>query len=86
MCRGCLFINDRGDHYCGGCGCPLEGPRAPHDERGPVVAGTLGAAAAPDLGELAELLQPLAPAPRDNQLSATGITQDDLDRLFGGPR
>ncbi|HRC58235.1 MAG TPA: hypothetical protein PKU97_20065 [Kofleriaceae bacterium] len=46
---------------------------------------TAASTATPELGELAELLRPLVPAPRDGHLPSSGITQDDLDRLFGGP-
>lgn len=95
VCRGCRFVNERGDSYCGGCGSTLGGERAgerlvaPSGARaergGGAGRAAVGGGPAGELGELAELLQPLAEAPRSGELPTSGITQDDLDRLFGGP-
>lgn len=82
VCRGCRFVNERGDLYCGGCGSALAPARAPALPASRSTA-TLTPVAEPN--ELAELLRPLAEPPRGGELPASGITQHDLDRLFGDP-
>lgn len=84
VCRGCQFVNERGDRYCGGCGSALAQPRG---TAAPELARTNLAALPAELAnldELAELLRPLAEPARNGELPASGITQSDLDRLFGG--
>lgn len=81
-CARCHFDNAVDDHHCGGCGDALERhagavppvPRAAALPAPPAVGDTMSAA------ELASLLgsaEPPAPLP-------TVVSQDDLDRLFGG--
>lgn len=84
VCRGCRFVNDRQDVYCGGCGSPLAQERPPTPTS---AASTRPPPAAPnaELSELTELLRPLAEPSRTRELPASGITQNDLDKLFGGP-
>lgn len=119
VCRGCRFINDRGDRFCGGCGLGLRdqlGRSAsdsfteppPLTNAAPTAAAPARSSAAglPDLvglpraakppaapasaalltgqDELAALLAPLAAAKPADELPSAGITQADLDRLFGG--
>ena len=73
-CAGCGFSNTLDDRYCGGCGSGLgavvERPQAPQ-----VVASDTS-------DELHGLFEkPAEPPPL--ALPATGVGQDDLDRLFG---
>lgn len=82
VCRGCRFVNDRGDLYCGGCGSQLEEVRAGVSDIS--RAGAVPAPVPHELGELAELLQPISELPRGTELPSSGIKQEDLDRLFGG--
>jgi hypothetical protein len=131
VCRGCRFVNERGDRFCGGCGLGLldpigvaaaepreataaavGGPAAPAAAVAPAGAAPRAAArpapvsfraaapappppAAPAAAvapagaftghdELAALLAPLAAARPADELPSAGITQADLDRLFGG--
>lgn len=86
-CARCQFVNATDDAYCGGCGDALgAGARAattaaavvvaPRPAVAPTSADTMSAA------ELASLLGKAA-APTPVQLPAI-VSQDDLDRLFGG--
>lgn len=99
VCRGCRFVNDRGDRFCGGCGSELLEPAGRHTAAAPLLspparsdAGrprttppspSANTALATSHDELAALLAPLAAKPSD-ELPSAGITQADLDRLFGG--
>jgi hypothetical protein len=79
VCRGCRFVNEAHDKFCGGCGSALVG-----DARGPALS--IAVLVAPPLGseadEIRELFAPVAVTP-DDSLPSAGITQADLDRLFG---
>jgi hypothetical protein len=71
-CRRCDFANDVDDHFCGGCGGDLLG----------VVAVAGGPAGMPL--ELRDLFSvPAAAAALVVELPESGVSQDDLDRLFG---
>jgi hypothetical protein len=74
-------VNDRGDLYCGGCGGRLEEVRTGGSDVARAVA--VPAPVPHELGELAELLQPISELPRETELPTSGIKQEDLDRLFG---
>lgn len=73
-CRTCDFSNDSDDQFCGGCGGELVGP----------CAASLGAHPA-DVDELRDLFAPFTTAATESsfELPETGVTQSDLDRLFG---
>lgn len=81
VCRGCRFINDLTDQFCGGCGNMLvsHGVRVPTPALSIVPAGS----AAPSADELNHLFSPVASESPDDHLPSAGITQADLDRLFG---
>jgi hypothetical protein len=95
-CRDCGFANEHVDRFCGGCGEALRAGE--HRDRpgfagaaagAAVYAAVTGVAAAPGAGsswdstELAALFAP-APAAVDNpELPDAGISQSDVDRLFG---
>ena len=85
ICRGCRFINDATDGYCGGCGNML----ISHEGRGTVVDPSRVAvdsppAAAAHVDEMTDLFHPVVSSNADDHLPSAGITQSDLDRLFGG--
>lgn len=73
VCRTCRFANDHGDRFCGGCGTSLLSRT--------VVPTTKSPAASATAAEL-DALFAAKTATRDDILPVTGITQDDLDRLF----
>ena len=75
VCRGCRFTNDHGDRFCGGCGFPLLAVTR-------ASAGAKSPAANATSAEL-DALFATKPSPFDDILPATGVSQDDLDRLFG---
>ncbi len=85
ICRGCHFINDATDRYCGGCGNML----ISHERQGAVMEAPQGVVAAPSVpthvDEMSALFDPVVSPDADDHLPAAGITQSDLDRLFGGP-
>jgi hypothetical protein len=88
-CRDCGFANDQADRFCGGCGVGLiAGARSGLAvlEGLPFAAPVPGTQPAPPprVDELAGLFaaQPVREE-TPSQLPALGITQDDLDRLFG---
>lgn len=69
-------MNEAHDCFCGGCGSTL-------------VTGASNAVASPvvtvateSVSEMDELFTPVAVTP-DESLPSAGITQDDLDKLFG---
>ena len=77
VCRGCRFANDHGDRFCGGCGLSLEMP---------ALSRTITASKKPAPSATAAELEALfasKDSPQDELLPASGISQDDLDRLFG---
>lgn len=74
VCRGCRFVNEVQDTFCGGCGSMLT-----HEVRVPAPASAPALDAA---DEISELFAPVAVTP-DEGLPSAGITQGDLDRLFG---
>jgi hypothetical protein len=77
VCRGCRFVNDRTDRYCGGCGSHLvEMLNAPAPSTTTEKVGKSGS-------ELTDLFAPTPDPSAREVLPAAGITQDDLDRLFG---
>ena len=76
VCRGCRFANDHGDRFCGGCGIAL-------GARKKVVTTAKIPAAASATSDALDALFEVKPTPLDDVLPAAGITQDDLDRLFG---
>ena len=93
-CEGCGFANDHGDRFCGGCGHGLRvrgaqvspaAAAAAREASRPVVATVAGTAqAAPwDARELAELFAPAPVADDTPGLPEVGISQNDVDRLFG---
>lgn len=76
VCRGCRFVNEALDRFCGGCGSTLgTGVRV-------AVVAPLVSPAPEALGEMDELFTPVAVTPTES-LPSAGITQDDLDKLFG---
>ncbi len=75
VCRGCRFANDHGDRFCGGCGVSLLA-------RAFATTAKIPAAASATSDEL-EALFSVKSTPLDDVLPAN-ISQDDLDRLFGG--
>ncbi len=80
VCRRCSFANDHDDRFCGGCGSVLIATEGCHVKRG--TAAPRVEVAAPR-GELSELFA-VASAPAETaQLPEIGVSQDDLDRLFG---
>ena len=74
VCGHCEFTdNDVGDVFCGGCGHELI-----------VHKLAKGGVAVPGNRELAGLFN-FAPAePKAKELPETNVSQDDVDRLFGG--
>ncbi len=73
-CRRCDFANDADDQFCGGCGGDLIGHVA--------VAGAGGSAMPLELRELFSV--PVTTASSSVvELPEAGVSQDDLDRLFG---
>ena len=94
VCRRCSFANERDDRFCGGCGAMLVAsdgchvkrttePRAEAVQVGPTV--TLAAVPAPAQPpeELSGLFASPVVQAEDPKLPQTGVSQDDLDRLFG---
>ncbi|MCX5743460.1 MAG: zinc ribbon domain-containing protein [Proteobacteria bacterium] len=80
-CTGCSFVNESTDRFCGGCGAGLvAGLSLP---AGPAAVAVV-AVPAPARGELAELFATITP-PLAAPLPETGVSQDDLDRMFGVP-
>lgn len=74
-CAACAFVNGADDRYCGGCGAALA--------RAAVIAAVGGIAMiGPET--LRALLAELAPAAEPTALPEGTLTQDDLDRFFGG--
>lgn len=74
VCRSCDFKNAVGDRFCGGCG----------DGIAPLVARGASAPKGADR-ELAGLFH-VAPATMTAaELPESGVSQDDVDRLFGVP-
>ena len=74
-CRRCDFANDVDDQFCGGCGGDLLGVAA--------VAAAGGVAGMPL--ELRDLfaVPAVVPGATVAELPESGVSQDDLDRLFG---
>jgi hypothetical protein len=87
VCRRCRFANAADDRFCGGCGAQMaggEGWTDRVDAPAPMPVAALPSQPAPSpLGELNGLFAS-APAPvTEVSLPDTGVSQDDLDRLFG---
>jgi hypothetical protein len=101
VCRGCRFVNEGHDKFCGGCGSSLDdrvqATAPPPIEQPPVrvrreirplsISFDMPSASAPStpaasMSESDELFAPVAVTP-DDGLPSAGITQSDLDRLFG---
>ena len=82
VCRGCRFINGTSDRFCGGCGIYLPGAEL-RVQPAPAVAPTREAFAA---DELHDLFAPAPAAAAEPELPSAGITQSDLDRLFGAAK
>ena len=97
-CRRCSFANDPSDRFCGGCGAVLvasEGvslkravaghvaaPPVPAVKTAAVPPAAIAVAVAvPD--ELSGLFATKPVANDEPDIPATGVEQDDLDRLFG---
>lgn len=89
-CTRCQFVNSTDDAFCGGCGDALEAvavvTAANAEKTAPITRPAIAKApASPDTMSAAELASLLgrsaanAPAPLPAHVS-----QDDLDRLFGG--
>jgi len=76
VCRACAFANDADDKFCGGCGATLRGDA-------PRVAVAVAVKAAP-AGELVGLFAKAPKADAPAKLPDTGVSQSDLDKLFGG--
>lgn len=96
-CEHCGFDNEPDDRFCGGCGEPLHSSRLRRPAAQPaVIVGPVprtvptGATAAVtgaavwEASELAELFAPAAPAEQAPDLPEAGVSQDHLDKLFGG--
>jgi len=94
VCRRCSFANERDDRFCGGCGAMLVAsdgchvkrtePRSEPVQVGPtitMVAAPAAAAASPE--ELSGLFASPVVQIEESKLPKTGVSQDDLDRLFG---
>ncbi len=85
MCRGCRFVNEGHDKFCGGCGSGLA-HHTPTSE--PVDAPRMSITFEPPppvdapASEINELFAPVA-VTADDSLPSANITQADLDRLFG---
>ena len=73
VCRACDFENAVGDRYCGGCG----------DGIAPMVARGVTARGADR--ELAGLFLANTTTTKVVDLPESGVSQDDVDRLFGMP-
>ena len=96
-CRRCGFVNDASDRYCGGCGDVLSesveatpGPKVSELKAKPVArirsvspAPVAKAAGSLSAADLADLLPKAAAVAQPKKLP-TVVTQDDLDKLFGG--
>lgn len=76
VCRGCRFVNEAHDSFCGGCGSTLV------TGADTAVAAPVATVAAESTSEMDELFAPVAVTPTES-LPSAGITQDDLDKLFG---
>ena len=81
ICRHCQFSNDSDDRFCGGCGSQLlvDRPHVPEPAR-------TTAAFAPAITELGDLFAPSATASLTSRIPKIGVSQDDLDLLFGDPQ
>lgn len=89
-CIECGFANDAADRFCGGCGQGLRAhraraeiaalPRSAAQVTGPVAS----AGGVWDLNELAELFAPAPVVEETPDLPEVGISQSDVDKLFGG--
>lgn len=75
VCRACAFANDADDKFCGGCGVTLRAEAAPR-----VVAVVKPAPG----GELVGLFAKAPKADAPAKLPDSGVSQGDLDKLFGG--
>ncbi|HEY4244452.1 MAG TPA: zinc ribbon domain-containing protein [Kofleriaceae bacterium] len=92
ICRACSFVNDAEDRYCGGCGDvmgpptaarPARPPATPPPPRPPAPAAKPVAPTPAASAELTGLFAPLVAPVEAVQLPETGVSQSDLDRLFG---
>jgi predicted amidophosphoribosyltransferase len=92
VCRRCSFANAPDDRFCGGCGAMLVAAEGCHVRRtepvapAPVQVGqtvSVVAAPSPARGELSELFASPVVQAEEPKLPQTGVSQDDLDRLFG---
>lgn len=93
ICTACTFANQGIDRFCGQCGvglAPSAAVAAPavhstHAAPAPVAHAPVAHATADSTGDIdfAELFRRPTLLPVD-ELPNTGITQSDLDRLFGG--
>jgi hypothetical protein len=86
-CGRCQFLNATDDAFCGGCGDALAASAVPvkivsDPPTAPLGKPALSRADTMSSTELASLLGKAA-APAEVQLPAV-VSQDDLDRLFGG--
>lgn len=78
ICRACAFANDAEDKFCGGCGQNLRVEAArPTRPAPPRIVE------APE-GELVGLFSRAPKTDEPGKLPETGVSQTDLDRLFGG--
>ncbi len=85
VCRGCRFVNEGHDKFCGGCGSTLGDAVRVADAPATTAMPAAAAAAAPveaSTDEMSDLFAPVA-VTVDEALPSAGITQSDLDRLFG---
>ena len=98
VCRRCSFANAKDDRYCGGCGAMLvasEGVHVKHVAMPETPAMHSTHAVPPPVPIKAAIVLPpgdelnglfsAPPVPVGNgiALPETGVSQDDLDRLFG---
>jgi hypothetical protein len=85
VCRGCDFVNAHDDRFCGGCGSELWGKPV----KAPALAPRLAIVSTPtqtptDNGELHGLFAKTAAPEEVARLPDSGVSQSDLDKLFGG--
>jgi hypothetical protein len=93
VCRRCSFANAPDDRFCGGCGAMLVAAEGCHVRRtapvaaapvqvGPAVS-VVAAPAPAQREELSGLFATPVVQAEDTKLPQSGVSQDDLDRLFG---
>lgn len=82
VCRGCRFVNESHDKFCGGCGSSIVTDARPAATSFAPVSAIAMPAPATSANEIDELFLPVVVS-TDDTLPSGGITQSDLDQLFG---